>query len=80
MIAIIVLLVILVVVIGMCFFADKEKFYIGRNYIRNAAPYYTTTFQAFPGKFMTYDSTRERYCLQQHQEYPGYRNCMLFFQ
>ena len=57
-----------------------EDFYIGSSYIRNAAPYYTTTFQAYPGKFMKYDSTRDSYCLQQHSNYSGYRNCMLYLE
>ena len=56
---------------------DDEDFYIGSSYIRNAAPYYTTAFQAYPGKYMSYGSNRNSYCLQQHQEYAGYRNCML---
>lgn len=43
-------------------------------------PYYTTTFQAYPGKFMNYSSDRNSYCLQQHQEYSGYRNCMLYLE
>lgn len=45
-----------------------------------ASPYYTTTFQAYPGKFMNYSSTRQAECLQRHQQYPGYRNCMLYLE
>nr|QBK87959.1 MAG: hypothetical protein LCMAC202_03200 [Marseillevirus LCMAC202] len=59
---------------------DDEDFYIGSSYIRNAAPYYTTAFQAYPGKYMSYGSNRNSYCLQQHQEYAGYRNCMLYLE
>ncbi len=59
---------------------DDEDFYIGSSYIRNAAPYYTTTFQAYPGKYMSYGSNRNSECLQQHQEYAGYRNCMLYLE
>lgn len=59
---------------------DGEDFYIGNSYIRNAAPYYTTTFQAYPGKYMSYGSNRNSYCLQQHQDYSGYRNCMLYLE
>jgi len=59
---------------------EEEDFYIGSSYIRNAAPYYTTAFQAYPGKYMSYGSNRNHYCLQQHQEYAGYRNCMLYLE
>lgn len=59
---------------------DDEDFYIGSSYIRDAAPYYTTTFQAYPGKYMQYGSNRNSNCLQQHQEYSGYRNCMLYLE
>ncbi len=59
---------------------EDEDFYIGSSYIRNAAPYYTTAFQAYPGKYMSYGSNRNSYCLQQHQEYSGYRNCMLYLE
>lgn len=59
---------------------DDEDFYIGNSYIRNTAPYYTTTFQAYPGKYMSYGSNRNSYCLQQHQDYSGYRNCMLYLE
>ena len=59
---------------------DDEDFYIGSSYIRNAAPYYTTAFQAYPGKYMQYGSNRNSYCLQQHQQYSGYRNCMLYLE
>jgi len=50
------------------------------GYSRYSSPYYTTTFQAYPGKYMIYSSARNSYCLQQHQEYAGYRNCMLYFE
>ncbi len=59
---------------------DDDDFYIGSSYIRNAAPYYTSAFQAYPGKYMSYGSNRNHECLQQHQEYSGYRNCMLYLQ
>ena len=59
---------------------DDESFIIGSSYIRNAAPYYTTTFQAYPGKYMNYSSDRNSYCMQQHQQYSGYRNCMLYLE
>lgn len=59
---------------------SAEAFYLSDGYIRSAAPYYTTTFQAYPGKYMNYSSTRSSYCLQQHPEYSGYRNCMLYLQ
>jgi hypothetical protein len=58
---------------------DDENF-ISNSYNRNAAPYYTTTFQAYPGKYMRYASNRNSFCLQQHQEYAGYRNCMLYLE
>lgn len=66
-----ILIGILIVVIGYVY-TRSEGFY--------ASPYYTTTFQAYPGKYMNYSSTREAECLQRHQEYPGYRNCMLYFE
>ncbi len=59
---------------------NGEDFYIGSSYIRNAAPYYTTAFQAYPGKYMSYGSNRNSQCLQQHQNYSGYRNCMLYLE
>lgn len=57
-----------------------EDFYINTSYNRTAAPYYTTAFQAYPGKYMGFGSNRNHYCLQQHQEYAGYRNCMLYLE
>ena len=59
---------------------DDEEFYIGRGIVREASPYYTTAFQAYPGKYMSFGSNRNHYCLQQHQEYQGYRNCMLYLE
>lgn len=59
---------------------DDEDFYIGNSYIQNAVPYYTTTFQAYPGKYMQYSSNRNSYCLQQHGDYSGYKNCMLYLE
>ena len=59
---------------------DDEDFYIGSSYIRNAAPYYTTAFEAYPGKYMSYGTNRNSQCLQRHQEYAGYRNCMLYLE
>ena len=57
-----------------------EEFVIDKQFNRYASPYYTTTFQAYPGKYMHYGSNRNSYCLQQHGEYAGYRNCMLYLE
>jgi len=74
------ILIVVIVLLVVFVYANSEGFRITNLGARGAIPYYTTTFQAYPGKFMNYDSTRHSYCLQQHQQYPGYRNCMLFLQ
>jgi hypothetical protein len=62
------------------YFNNTEGFILTNGSQRTSSPFYTTTFQAFPGSYMTYDSTRNSYCLQQHPQYEGYRNCMLYLQ
>lgn len=61
-------------------YSKNEGFHLLHHFNRSAAPYYTTTFQAYPGKYMNYSSDRNSQCLQQHQQYEGYRNCMLYLQ
>ena len=58
---------------------DGENFYMESNALRKS-PYYETTFQIYPGKYINFSSNRNSYCLQQHQNYSGYRNCMLYLQ
>ena len=76
------LVIVAVIFLALAFFMQQsyEDFIIGNSYTRNAAPYYTTAFQAYPGKYMSFGSNRNSYCLQQHQDYSGYRNCMLYLQ
>lgn len=75
---IIVAIVVLILLIAL-FMQNGEHFLIGPGYL-NSSPYYTTTFQAYPEKYMNYNSTRNSYCLQQHPNYSGYRNCMLYLE
>lgn len=57
-----------------------EKFAIFPSFNRVSAPYYTTTFQAYPGKYMHFGSNRNYECLQRNMEYSAYRNCMLYLE
>ena len=69
-------IVIIVSIVVLTFFIKRgEKFSTG-----NTVPYYTTTFQAYPGKYMNYGSPHMFECLQRNSEYSGFRNCMLYFQ
>lgn len=72
-IGVVLLLLLLVVVVYVSKTGGGENF-------QSRVPYYTSTFQAYPGKYMEFGSNRNHYCLQQHQEYPGYRNCMLYLE
>lgn len=72
----ILLVLVIVAVIGM---KNGESF-VGPLRRGNEIPYYTTTFAAFPGKYMHFTSQRAFECLQQHGEYSGFRNCMLYLQ
>lgn len=39
---------------------------------------YDASVRIYPDLTMNYGSDRKWYCLQQHQDYMGYRNCMLY--
>jgi hypothetical protein len=69
----ILVVIVAVVFVNMC----KKR---GETFGLTASPYYMTTFQAFPNGYMSYGSNRNHYCLQQHGNYAGYRNCMLYLQ
>jgi len=69
----IVLIVIIILFILLAFVMAKQNETFTRG-----VPYYTTTFQAYPGKYMHFDSTRSSLCLQRNGTYSGFRNCMLY--
>jgi len=75
-------LIIIALITIICIFvaAKNEKFTIFPRFNRYAAPYYTTTFQAYPGKYMHFGSGRNYECLQRNNTYSGYKNCMLFLE
>lgn len=75
-----VFVVLVIAIIVLAITINKEKFTILPSYNRYAAPYYTTTFQAYPGKYMHFGSNRNYECLQRNMEYSGYRNCMLYLE
>ena len=60
--------------------SNSEDFHIKQHHNRGAAPYYTTSFQAYPGKYMQFGSNRNHECLQRNTSFSGYRNCMLYLQ
>lgn len=71
------IIVILFMLIAFIYVQNMEGLFVNSRY---NPPYYTTTFQAYPGKYMNFSSARESKCLQNHQSYAGYRNCMLYLQ
>ena len=72
---------ILVVLLVVAFIGMRNgESFIGPLRPQRDIPYYTTTFQAFPGKYMQFGSQRSFECLQRNGEYSGFRNCMLYLQ
>ena len=66
-----------VLVIALAVMLGRESFDIN---IQGPAEHqgYSTTFQLYPGQLMTFSSDRMSSCLEQHQDFPGFRNCMFY--
>jgi hypothetical protein len=75
---IVIVVVAALIVMAMAFARGSEGFDGALLHTEDNSPYYTTQFAAYPGKEMVYSSARDSYCLQEHQDYQGYRNCMLY--
>lgn len=43
-----------------------------------SSPYYTDIMHLYPGLYAEYGNNRMAECLQNHNEYPGFKNCMLY--
>lgn len=64
--------------------AGKERLSVDRDEDSTSrtelsSPYYTDIMHLYPGLYTEYGNERQPYCLQNHNDYAGYKNCMLYF-
>jgi len=72
---IIIISVFIIIIAVIIYSATRERF---ESDTELSSPYYTDIMHLYPGLYESYGVNKLDECLQNHNDYPGFKNCMLY--